>query len=277
MIFVTDKGRMANNIYQYAHVYAWGREHGRTTMSMRFAHMYPDFQLAHSSYHNTFFYLVAKVAARLRLIPTVDFSDGQTDAKVDAMLHHRHLLVTGWGVRFHQLFLKYKDDIVRLFDFMPYVRQQVAQTMAPAAADSVKLGVHIRRGDYKTWLGGKLYYTDDQYINVIRQFALLHPGKGIDVYICSNDPQLNQEYYRQQLPEMRIFFPSGTPAEDLCLLSECDYLTGALSSFTLVASMYRNIPLYWLNGEEEHLQEGDFRNFDYQTLHFDEYFVALYQ
>jgi hypothetical protein len=52
---------MANNIYQYAHVYAWGREHGRTTMSMRFAHMYPDFQLAHSRYHNTFFYLVAKV------------------------------------------------------------------------------------------------------------------------------------------------------------------------------------------------------------------------
>jgi hypothetical protein len=193
------------------------------------------------------------------------------------MLHHRHLLVTGWGVRFHQLFLKYKDDIVRLFDFMPYVRQQVAQTMAPAAADSVKLGVHVRRGDYKTWLGGKLYYTDDQYINVIRQFALLHPGKGIDVYICSNDPQLNQEYYRQQFPEMRLFFPSGTPAEDLCLLSECDYLTGALSSFTLIASMYRNIPLYWLNGEEEHLQEDDFRNFDYQTLHFDEYFVALYQ
>lgn len=29
MIFVTDKGRMCNNILQYGHVYAWAREHGR--------------------------------------------------------------------------------------------------------------------------------------------------------------------------------------------------------------------------------------------------------
>ena len=43
MIFVHDKGRMANNMLQYGHVYAWGREHGRQTMSMRFAYKYPWF------------------------------------------------------------------------------------------------------------------------------------------------------------------------------------------------------------------------------------------
>ena len=46
MIFVTDKGRMANNMFQYGHVYAWGREHGRSTMSMRFAYKYPDFRIS---------------------------------------------------------------------------------------------------------------------------------------------------------------------------------------------------------------------------------------
>ena len=45
MIFVHDKGRMANNMLQYGHVYAWGRAHGRTTMSMRFAYKYPWFQI----------------------------------------------------------------------------------------------------------------------------------------------------------------------------------------------------------------------------------------
>lgn len=45
MIFVLDKGCMANNMLQYGHVYAWGREHGRTTMSMRFAYKYPWFQI----------------------------------------------------------------------------------------------------------------------------------------------------------------------------------------------------------------------------------------
>ena len=275
MIFVTDKGRMANNIYQYAHVYCWGREQGRTTMSMRFAHKYPDFQIAHTRYHNTFMYLLGKAAAKLRLIPIVDFSDGHTDEKIATMTSHRHVLVTGWGVRFHHLMPKYKSEIIRLFDFLPAVRQQVAVTMQQSTSEHLKLGVHIRRGDYKTWLGGVLYYDDSQYIDVIRQFAALHPGKPIDVYICSNDPQLNRAYYREQLKDLRVFFPTGSPAEDLCLLSECDYLVGALSSFTLIASMYHNTPLYWMSGELKPLQADDFHDFDYHSLHFDEYFVAL--
>ena len=52
MIFVHDKGRMANNILQYGHLYAWGREHGRQTMSMRFAYKYPWFHICHTRHHN---------------------------------------------------------------------------------------------------------------------------------------------------------------------------------------------------------------------------------
>ena len=272
MIFVTDKGRMANNMFQYGQVYAWGREEGRTTMSMRFAHKYPDFKIAHTRYHNTFFYLLGKVAAKLRLIPTVDFSDGHTDEKIATMKNHRHVLVTGWGVRFHHLFHKYKADIISLFDFLPQVRQQVAVAMQASTPDRLKLGVHIRRGDYKTWLGGRLYYYDAQYVSVIQQFARMHTDKKIDVYVCTNDPQLDHSFFQQQLPTMRVFFPSGTAAEDLCLLSECDYLIGALSSFTLMASMYHNTPLYWLCGDISSVQPSDFHDFDYQSVHFDEYF-----
>ena len=51
MIFVHDKGRMANNMLQYGHVYAWGREHGRQTMSMRFAYKYPWFRICETKYY----------------------------------------------------------------------------------------------------------------------------------------------------------------------------------------------------------------------------------
>ena len=37
MIFARDKSQMCNNLLQYAHVYAWGREHGRKVISMRFS------------------------------------------------------------------------------------------------------------------------------------------------------------------------------------------------------------------------------------------------
>ena len=45
MIFVTDKGRMCNNILQYGHVYAWAREHGRKSISMRFCYKYQYFKI----------------------------------------------------------------------------------------------------------------------------------------------------------------------------------------------------------------------------------------
>jgi hypothetical protein len=275
MIFVTDKGRMANNIYQYGQVYAWGREHGRATMSMRFAHKYPDFRIAHTRYHNTLVYLLAKLAARLHFIPVVDFSDGQTDKKVATIARHKHVLVTGWGIRFEVLFQKYKTDIIRLFDFLPHVRQQVAETLQASPTGTLKLGVHIRRGDYKTLQGGRFYYDDQQYIDTIRRFAEQHPDRQTDVYICTNDMQLDQSLYEQQLAPQRVFFPCGSPTEDLCLLSECDYLIGPLSSFTLIASMYRNTPLFWMMDDNiSKMMPDDFHDFDYLLFQFDKYFAA---
>lgn len=275
MIFVTDKGRLANNIFQYGHLYAWGREHGRTTMSMRFAYKYPEFRIAHTHYHNFLLYILAKYAAKLHLIPTVQFNimNDPFLEQQKTMLNSKYVLATGWCVRFPDLFEKYKDEIISLFEFMPKVRQHVAETMRPSAQDAIKLGVHIRRGDYRTWCGGIYFFDDYQYISIIQQFCQLHPEKTIDVYICSNDPQLDKELYRQQLRGTNVYFPCGTPAEDLCLLSECNYIIGAPSSFTLVASMYNDTPLYWIADIGHQLNNESFHTFNYQARHFDGYYI----
>ena len=73
MIFVRDKGQMCNNILQYGHVYAWGREHGRATMSMRFAYKYQYFHICNTRYHNFPTYLYAKYGAKMGLFPVVCF------------------------------------------------------------------------------------------------------------------------------------------------------------------------------------------------------------
>lgn len=272
MIFVTDKGRMANNIFQYGQLYAWGREHGRETMSMRFAYKYPDFRIAHTRYHHFLVYVLAKWAAKLHLIPIVDF-DGEEKGQLEELKTHKHVLVTGWSVRFPDLFQKYKDEIVSLFEFNAQVRDRVSANMKQSKPETVKLGVHIRRGDYRTWCGGRFFFDDEQYLDVIRQFVSLQQGHQVDVYLCSNDPQLDVSKYRLALGGVRICYPQGTPAEDLCLLSECDYLIGPLSTFTLVASMYRNTPLYWMDDVSQPLAMDAFRSFDYQARHYDDYFI----
>ena len=45
MMFARDKSQMCNNLLQYAHVYAWGREHGRKVISMRFSYKYQYFKI----------------------------------------------------------------------------------------------------------------------------------------------------------------------------------------------------------------------------------------
>lgn len=271
MIFVRDKGRMCNNILQYAHLYAWGREHHRATLSMRFAYKYRYFHICDTPHHSMVWYLMGKYGAKLHLLPVVTFPlhEGDTTQQEQALLRHRHCVAEGWGVRFYDLFLKYKQEIIRLFAFHDDVEATVARRMrdAEGAASSgtgavIRLGVHIRRGDYATWQGGRYLYTDEQYLSIIRQAVALNTDRRVMVYICGNDPQLNRQLYVDALGAENVCFPDGNPGEDLCLLSHCDALIGAPSTFTLVASMYRDTPLYWIEDPDILLSPQSFSCFD---------------
>lgn len=265
MIFVRDKGRMCNNILQYGHVYAWGMEHGRETLSMRFAYKYPYFHICSTRGHNFFVYVCAKYLAKWGLLPVVSFHQpGEaTEEKEHFMLTHKNVLVEGWEVRFYDLFLKYRKEIVALFDFKPSIHAQIRAYLSENSQGAdIKLGMHIRRGDYKVWMGGRYFYEDKVYADYIRRFLALYPGKRVVIYICGNDPTLDEEYYRKSFPDVTILFPKGNPGEDLCLLSKCDYLMGAPSTFSLVAAMYRDIPLCWMEERDAALTQAHFKKFD---------------
>lgn len=265
MIFVRDKGRMCNNILQYGHIYAWGREHGRKTMSMRFAYKYQFFHICKTKYHNFPMYLTAKYGAKLGLLPIVNFDDANTDMikTEQSLLRHKNVIAEGWYARWYNLFLKYKQEIINLFAFNDTIEQHIV----PLLDNKLRLGIHIRRGDYATFQGGRFYYTDEQYINIIKQFLSLHPQEQTHIYICGNDPKLNKNLFTSQLPNCQISFPQGSPGEDLCLLSHCNYLIGAPSTFSLVAAMYHDLPLYWIEDTEKPLSPNAFKHFDYLFQH----------
>ena len=108
----------------------------------------------------------------------------------------------------------------------------------------VLVGVHIRRGDYKNFEGGKWYYHPDQYYSKIKEIAKLKmfEGKKIAYVICTNEKDLsfpgdqNFTIYNEQ----RHF------VEDMYLLSKCDYIIGPPSTFSGWASFYGNVPLFML-------------------------------
>ena len=264
MIFVRDKGRLCNNLLQYGHVYAWGREHGRKTMSMRFAYKYQFFHVCHTRWHWFVVYALAKFAARRGWMPVVSFDNPGADysREEQLMLTSRFIMVQGWMARWYDLFLKYKSEILQLFAFDRKVMCGPDRLLASLPKAQVRLGLHIRRGDYRTWWDGKYYYNDEQYIGVLRQFLALHQGEKVQVFICGNDPELHQQTFVKTFPEVEFIFPDGSPGEDLYLLSRMDWLIGAPSTFTLVASMYRDVPLYWIEHPDDKLTADSFGRFD---------------
>jgi hypothetical protein len=232
-------------------------------MSMRFSYKYPYFHICDTFPHNVLTYILVKFAVIIRLIPTVKFDRGIDNYSKEEikMLSKRYVFVSGWYACWYDLFLKYKEEIKGLFAFHPDITKRVYDIMIKN--ESINLGIHVRRGDYATFEGGRNYFTDEQYLYFIKSFVDL-VGKGkVNIYICGNDPDLNHDFYISNLPQCEIIFPNGSPGEDLCLLSHCDYLIGARSTFSLVASFYRNIPIYWIEDATAKLTMDSFQNFEY--------------
>lgn len=265
---------MCNNLLQYAHVYAWGREHGRKVISMRFSYKYQFFHICHTSLTGFGWYLLAKYAAAIGLLPTASFkhSDCDREALERKMLRHRHIVVSGWNARWYDLFLKYRQEIVDLFTldekFTAPVKAKMQEieksSSLPLPPSTLRLGVHIRRGDYAQWKDGIYCYDDEVYARHINRFAEQHQDKTVHVYLSTNDCQVMAEHFQQRCPQVRIHHLQGSAPEDLFMLSECDCLIGPPSTFSLVAAMYRDLPLYRMDSADENKMTPEaFRLFDY--------------
>lgn len=266
MIFARDKSQMCNNLLQYAHVYAWGREHGRRVVSMRFSYKYPYFKISHSPLASFPLYVLAKFAAALHILPTASFKHDDCDAASleRKMLRHRHIVVSGWYVRYYDLFLKYRSEICDLFTISPAFTEPVEVWMKQFGG--LRLGVHVRRGDYAEWHGGAYLFDDRTYAAYIRRFAELWPGRPIDAFVATNDSSLRADVLEGlvALPQVRVRLLGGNAVEDLHMLSQCDYLIGPPSTYSLVAAMYRDVPLCRMDSAEvEAVTADSFRKFDY--------------
>ena len=265
MIFVKGYGQMCNNILQYAHAYAFGREYGIKVVSMRFAYKYRYFALCGKGYHKPIVYLLAKLLIALKAVKPfyVAEPEDNTPALQKTLRERSFSIIDGWHFRFPELFMKYAGDIRKLFTFNPQITEKVSNEIKTFSGEAdLCVAVHVRRGDYINWLGGIYYFEDDVYIRNIRDFLQAFPDKKIAVFIATNDRRLSVDAYRSALGTERIFCLKHNEAEDLCMLSLCDYIIGVRSTFSLVASFLKNRPLYWIPDKDTPLKLEKFSSFE---------------
>ncbi len=99
----------------------------------------------------------------------------------------RHLLALGWLCRSERLCAKHADAVRDHFQIAPEHRQRVDSEIAAIRAESdVVVGVHIRHGDYATFMNGKYFYSVAQYADRMRNIASQLAGKRVAFLVCSN-------------------------------------------------------------------------------------------
>lgn len=282
MIFTLDYGQLANNILQYGHVFAWAKENGQRCIGLRFASKYPTgFRICHDPLHHKIVYLLVKILVKLKLITRISYTAGTINAnkaEKDAQMKKSILsFVQGWNIRNYDLFLKYKSDIVSLFTFDKDIQESVNQKFLQAehGEPALRIGVHIRRGDYK-WLCPNYYYEAEEYLHALKETLKLFGEQKISVFICSNDSKISEADFEAITSErVQVQFPRGNAYQDLYLLSQCDYIIGAPSTYSLVATMYGKAKIKWMLNPTKSIELTDFHTFDETFTEYDSLFADI--
>ena len=101
------------------------------------------------------------------------------------------------------------------------------------------IGVHIRRGDYARFKGGRFLFSHDTYREAMEQAQAAHPDRDTAFLVCSDEPLPPGAFAGMDLIEA-----PGHELEDLYALASCDRLIGPPSTYNRWASFWGEVPLF---------------------------------
>lgn len=188
-----------------------------------------------------------------------DVCDINHESFVKEVKGTKKLYLQGWHYRSNELVVKYADQIKSYFSLIPEHQNNIdALFKKHVEPDELVIGVHIRQGDFKTYLDGKYYFESEQYATWMGQMQDLFPNKKVKFLICSNEKQREEVFSQYDW-----FTGTGNFVEDLYSLSRCDYILGVASTFALWASFYGDTPVLVLHDQEQQVELNKFEQFPF--------------
>lgn len=171
------------------------------------------------------------------------------------LARRRFLFVRGWKFRARDSLWRQRSEVKKVFQPSDAVLDSANRSLEKARREcDVLIGVHVRRGDYADWLGGRYFFAFENFERWMREAATLHEGRRVAFLVCSNEPIAPL----LGLEGLRVFEGPGTAIGDLYALAGCDKLMGPPSTFSLWASYWGGAPLQMLQSTEDHIWEGGF-------------------
>lgn len=165
------------------------------------------------------------------------------------------IFLRGWLIRASRSVEQHGDTLRRYFRPDEAFRVQAEKRVhALRQRHDVVVGVHIRQGDYRTWLNGKYYFPTARYVRWMRNLAATFEERRVGFLVCGDEP-----HHEREFDGLSVCCHGGHLVEDLHALSCCDYLLGAQSTFSQWASFYGNVPLLHLRHTDDEVELANFR------------------
>ena len=116
------------------------------------------------------------------------------------------------------------------------------------------VGVHIRRGDYKEYRGGKYFFPISMYEKLAKSLTINSSERRFVFLVCS-DEHIDDNAFAG----MNWSRGPGTTLGDLHALSLCDLVMGPVSTFNRLSAFLGGIPRFEIQKSVDSLRFSDFK------------------
>ena len=263
LLVLTREGQLCNQLFTLAHAYAIGLEYNDDvkcpvmddTLKKYFAFKRKDQKGIEINMYESFKWKIlveiVKIYKRILNIKSVRKYNTNVTSKQTQIFFEFSSFSDA------SIVAKHKTEIITYFGFKKYIKEKCERLVQAHRVDhKVLVGVHIRRGDYRTFRGGEWFYDDLHYCNWMSE---LSSKKNVRFLLFSNE-KLDVDLYLKK--GLDVVIMQGSAVEDLCCMSLCDYIMGPPSTYSSWASLYGNKERLVLVEAERKYTWDDFCSWD---------------
>lgn len=278
LIMGSKSGQLANRLFAFGHFIANAIEHGYALINPTLDEYCEFFPATRSNDFGTYrigvrlpgglsfrrFQWIHRKLRKYPIWPPVTITHHEEDRSFDLndgeflnLVKRKVVIPDGWLFRDHVHFKKHAGTIRGFFKPMAEFEENAKRAASTCRADrDVVVGVHVRKSGYRDWQGGQFYFSDEVYLDKMLQVQglLEKTGRRAAFLLCS-DEQIDREAFSA----VSSTTGTGHLIEDLYALSNCDFIIGPPSTFSMWASFYGEVPLQQIRTVDHQLSLDSFK------------------
>jgi len=173
----------------------------------------------------------------------------------------KRLLLCGLRFRAGEALYNHIDIVRRFFTpKKPYADQMADWQSKANERGDVRVGIHIRRGDYAKWQRGKYFYDLDVYAGIVDQIDEMLDNKAL--FVISSDSPCPLDGFAGH----NVIAAPGHELLDVLALASCDYIAGPPSTYSLWAAFMSDAYIAHIYDPEEPITIDSFVRPTRETL-----------